>query len=257
MKIARKFYDRWKFPNSLGAIDGKYITIQKPAGGGSFYYNYKHTHSVVLLAVAGPNYECLYADVGANGRCSDGGIWGTSSIAKLLDEPQKIPGSDRVARFVLLGDDAFCLKTYLMKPFPQRDLTYEKRVYNYHHCRARRISENLLGIISNRWRVLGAPILLPPESVKNVLKAILVLHNYLRQSSSHGTYCPPGLTDVEGLTGFTPGYWREDEETYQTFFNLGPLQFSRNAQANVKEVRNTFADNFVNEGQVYCQGGKC
>ena len=80
-----------------------------------------------MLGVAGPNYEWLYAYVGANGRCSDGGIWGNSSIVKLLDDdklgvpkPQKIPGSDRVGPFVLLGDDAFGLKTYLMKPFSQR-----------------------------------------------------------------------------------------------------------------------------------------
>ena len=53
---------------------------------------------------------------------SDGRIWGNSSIAKLLDDdelgvpkPQKIPSSDRVAPFVLFGDDAFGLKTYLMK----------------------------------------------------------------------------------------------------------------------------------------------
>ena len=63
MQIAKQFYDRWNFPNALGAIDGKHITIQKPAGSGSFCYNYKHTHSVVLMAVAGHNYECLYADV--------------------------------------------------------------------------------------------------------------------------------------------------------------------------------------------------
>ena len=69
-----------------------------------------------------------------------------------------------------------------MKPFPQRGLTDEKRVYNYRHSRARRISENLFGIISNRWCVLRAPILLAPESVKNIAMAILVLHNYLRQA---------------------------------------------------------------------------
>ena len=79
------------------------------------------------MVVAGPSYECLYADVRAYRRCSDGGIWGNSSIAKLLDDdklgvpkPQKIPGSDRVGPFVLLGDDAFGLKTYLMKPLSQR-----------------------------------------------------------------------------------------------------------------------------------------
>ena len=50
-----------------------------------------------------------------------------------------------------------------------------------------------------------------------------------------------------------PGYWREDEETSQTFFSLDPLQFSGNTQANAKKVRNIFADYFVNEGQVYCE----
>ena len=86
--------------------------------------------------------------------------------------------------------------------------------------------------------------------------AILVLHNYLCQSSSYGTYCLPGLTDVENSTGFTPGYWREDEETSQSFFNLAPLQFSGRTQTNAKELHNTFADNFVNEGQVYWQWEK-
>ena len=86
-------------------------------------------------------------------------------------KPQNISDSDR---------DAFDLKTYLMKSFPQRGLTDKKRVYNYRYCRARKISSNLFEIISNRWRVLGAPILLLPESVKNVVIVILVLHNYLR-----------------------------------------------------------------------------
>ena len=99
-------------------------------------------------------------------------------------------------------------------------------------------------------------MLLPRESVKNVVIAILVLHNHLRRTSPHGAYCLRGLTNVEDSTGFTPGYWRGDEATSQTFFNLGPLQFSGNTQANAKEVRNTFADYFVNEGQVYWQWEK-
>ena len=65
IKIAKQFYDRWNLPYALGTIDGKHITILKPAGGSSFCYNYKH--SVVLLAVTGPNYECFYTDVGEIG----------------------------------------------------------------------------------------------------------------------------------------------------------------------------------------------
>ena len=80
---------------------------------GLVYSNYKYTHSVNILVV-----ECLYVDVGANGRHTDGRIWGNSSIAKLLDDdklgapkPQKIPGRDRVVPCVLLEDDGFDLKT--------------------------------------------------------------------------------------------------------------------------------------------------
>ena len=63
-RIACQFEERWNFPNCLGAVDGKHIVMQPPAGAGSHFYNYKHTHSVVLMAVAGPAYEILYADVG-------------------------------------------------------------------------------------------------------------------------------------------------------------------------------------------------
>ena len=71
----------------------------------------------------------MNTDVGANGRCiyDDIGICGNSSIEELLDDdnlgvlkPQKMPGSDKIASFVLLGDDTFGLKTNLMKPFLQR-----------------------------------------------------------------------------------------------------------------------------------------
>ena len=80
--ISRKFEERWNFPLALGAIDGKLIRIQKPENGGSFYYNYKHTFSIILMAIAGPEYECLYVDVGSNVRVSDSGIWNKSSLSQ-------------------------------------------------------------------------------------------------------------------------------------------------------------------------------
>ena len=58
---------RWQFPLCLGAIDGKHVAIRPPPNSGSWYFN-KKTFSIILMAVAGPDYECLYADISSNGR---------------------------------------------------------------------------------------------------------------------------------------------------------------------------------------------
>ena len=55
-----------------------------------------------------------------------------------------------IAPYVFVGDDAFALKKFMTKLYPQQNLTTDKRVYNYRHSRAGRISENLFGNISKQ-----------------------------------------------------------------------------------------------------------
>ena len=78
--MATDFEEKWNFPNCIGAIDGKHVIMKCPSNAGSRFFNYKKTHSIVLLAVCGPDYEVIYADVGANGRVSDGGVWNKCSL---------------------------------------------------------------------------------------------------------------------------------------------------------------------------------
>ena len=74
LEISQKFYERWSFPNSIGALDGEHIVMQQPENSGSHYRNYKGTDSIVLMGLVGPEYEFWYADIGINGRNSDGGV---------------------------------------------------------------------------------------------------------------------------------------------------------------------------------------
>ena len=74
LEIALRFEERWKFPNCQGAMDRKHLVLQPPPASGSHFFNYKKSHSVVLTAVGGPDYECVYSDLGMNSRVWDGGI---------------------------------------------------------------------------------------------------------------------------------------------------------------------------------------
>ncbi|XP_068250734.1 uncharacterized protein [Palaemon carinicauda] len=66
-EVAARFSSRWNYHNCLGAVDEKHIGIKKPHNAGSYYYNYKGFHSIVLMAVADATFKFLYVDVGAEG----------------------------------------------------------------------------------------------------------------------------------------------------------------------------------------------
>ncbi|KAJ8964114.1 hypothetical protein NQ314_005110 [Rhamnusium bicolor] len=67
LNIAIDFEKRWNLPNILRALDGKHIAFSAPKTAGSVFYNYKGTHSIVLLALVDANYNFRYIDVGTNG----------------------------------------------------------------------------------------------------------------------------------------------------------------------------------------------
>ena len=134
------------------------------------------------MAIAGPEYEYLYADVGSNGRVKDSGVWNTNSLLQAKQNGSvKLPKDDAlsvngvIAPYVFVGDDASALKKIMMKPYPQRNLTADKRVYNYRQSRARRISENLFGILGNRWRIFFTTINLEPKHVENIVLSSFAL----------------------------------------------------------------------------------
>uniref|UniRef100_A0A3B3IE60 DDE Tnp4 domain-containing protein n=1 Tax=Oryzias latipes TaxID=8090 RepID=A0A3B3IE60_ORYLA len=190
---ARRFHERWNFPNCLGAMDGKHIFIQAPANSGSLYFNYKGTFSVVLLALFNADYRLMVVDVGSYGSNSDGGIFFNSVLGKALRDgtlnvppPSELPGAPELGKVnhVIVADEAFPLKQYLLRPYPGRRLPTDKRIFNYRLSRARRISENVFGILSQRFRVFQRTLQVQPSVVDKVVKAACALCNYLWQWAS-------------------------------------------------------------------------
>lgn len=105
-------------------IDGKHVRINAPAPGGSEYFNYKKYPSVVLLALVDGNKKFLCVDVGQYGRASDGNVFSNSNIGKRLTRlnfglPPDENLGDTCLPYVIVGNEAFPLKQYLMRPYPR------------------------------------------------------------------------------------------------------------------------------------------
>lgn len=70
-------------------------------------------------------------DVGKNGRISDGGIFPNTPIYDKLENAhlqvpaeEPLQGRVKIIPYMIAGDDAFPLKPYSMKPYPNRNLKY-------------------------------------------------------------------------------------------------------------------------------------
>lgn len=124
MEIARRFMEKWNFPNTLGAIDGKHVALRSPANSGSVFYNYKHFFCIVLMALVDADYKFIYVDVSCNGRVSDGGVFAGCSLGEALNKRlaniprySELLGGHGIMSYHIVGDDAFPLRDDLLKPF--------------------------------------------------------------------------------------------------------------------------------------------
>lgn len=256
LDIANQFESKWQFPHSLGSVDGKHVQIIPPAESGSYYYNYKGSHSIVLMAIVNANLEFIMVDVGTNGRVSDGGIiCNTTFYKRLLSNSLNIPlpredgNSKNCLNYVLIGDEAFTLRPDFLKLFCQKELTPSTRIYNYRLSRARRVVENAFGILAARFRIFRRPINLQLKNIDIVVLACCALHNLLRKLNPND-YTPADSLDNEDINRnvFIPGH-RTDISNLIDLRNANPRNHSRSA----KKVRNDFKNYFCNEGAVFWQ----
>lgn len=238
--MASDFYKKWNFPNCVGAIDGKHIRIKQPAKSGIMFRNYKGFYSINLLTVTDANYKYVFVDVGGYGKDSDGGIFSASQLGKYLEsdsielpEPSVLRNTTIKAPYVLIGDEGFPLRKYLMRPFPRRQLVPggEKDVFNYRLARARMVVECSYGSITSKFHVLSVPIETQVKNTVVIVKAITLLHNIIRERDGINEDEEKSFRDVVEHTSKTAA---------------GPLCKENNSLSKqAKEIRKTFSSYFI------------
>jgi len=264
--MATEFHTRWNLPNCIGVIDGKHIQIKAP-NQGSEYYNYLGYQSIILLALVDANYCITYFDVGTNGRAGNASVFRESTLYRGLEKnelgvpgPRPLPSCNDPIPFFIVGDDAFPLKPYLLKPYPTKRMgdmasmeqeRRTERIFNYRLSRARRISENVFGILAARFGVFRGAIHLSPDNAVIITKACLALHNFCqRQRDKY--FVPLSLVDQENPVSheMIPGEWRGNTSNHLA--NITQQSGNRNA-ANARWVRDKVKEYVNGVGKVSWQ----
>ena len=232
-ELADDWYRRWNFPNVIGAIDGKHVACKAPPNSGSEYYNYKNFFSIILFAMVSSDYKFLWVDVSGMGASSDAHIYNLSELRDGLENnnirgwpaPRPLPNDNQDVPFFLVGDDAFALRTYLMKPYGHRNLSRKERIFNYRLSRARRVVENAFGILANRFQILLSTMGHHVATVRLITTACVLLHNLMR---TRYPVLQNRLVDGVNANGnVQPGEWRQGRNLEDTVDVQAPNRASK------------------------------
>jgi len=191
----------------------------------------------------------LLVDIGDSGRQSDGGVFSNGNIGHAINEhtlnlpePTYLPGNESNRHpYVFVGDEAFPLKTNLIKPYSRSALSDKRRIFNYRLSRSRRVIENTFGICASRFRILRRSMVGKVEHVTEVTKAIVVLHNFL--IDDRNMYCPLGFADDMRNGVLREGSWRH---TFNTTSEGALINISRVGSNNFSFEAKTVRDNLCN-----------
>lgn len=198
--IVQGFRDRWRFPQVAGAIDGTHIAIRAPSKNSSDYYNRKGGYSIILQGVVDHRMRFWDINVGRPGKVHDARVFSLSSLYDLASAGTLLPHWSEAFEGVdvpllLLGDSAYPLLPWLMKPYPEGGgITPQQLNFNHKLSQARMTVERAFGRLKGRWRCLLKLNDTHITFISRIVSACCVLHNYCEY---HNEKYLEGDTEVE------------------------------------------------------------
>ena len=173
-----------KISQALGAIDCTHIKILRPANEDKKdYFSRKQCDAINTQAVIGANLKILDLATGFPGSIHDARVLRKTSIYwkaennEILSHPLR-QINDVNVRPLILGDGAYPLFPWLIKPYPQGPaLTGVEKGFNRKVSSAQVVAERAFGILKARWHCLSKRIDTEITNVTDQIIACSVLHN--------------------------------------------------------------------------------
>ncbi len=139
------------------------------------------------MALVDGDYKFIWVEVGLNGPSSDAPIFEDCKLKHAIDQDvigfppaDHLPDDDRDTPYFFIGDNAFPLWTYMMKPYGRHGQDIPQRIYNYRTSRCTRVCENAFGILANRFECLCTTIKFQPDIASTIVLAAICCHNLMR-----------------------------------------------------------------------------
>ena len=148
-------------PNVFAAIDGTHVQIIAPENSTVDFFDRKQRHSIGCQGVCDGKLKFLAMSAGFPGSLHDSRmlrntwILEQATIEQILTTPvYPLSEMDNIKPY-LVGDAAYPIANWLMKPFPfSKNMAANHQKFNLALSQARVVIERAFGILKGRWRIL-------------------------------------------------------------------------------------------------------
>lgn len=172
-KICRKFYEIARFPSVCGCIDGTHVQVQPLRDVEADFVNRHHTHSLNVLAVAGPDLRFYHVNSTYPGSCHDSGVLRKTTLWTAFESGSFKPFEGAV----ILGDSAYPIRQWLMTPF-RGDPAGQKAKFNRAHTKTRNTVERAFGALKARFQALKSGLRVRNmERASQLIVCAAIIHN--------------------------------------------------------------------------------
>ena len=136
---------------------------------------------------------------------------------------------------LVVGDSAFPLQPWLLKPYGNAVLAPKQRYFNYRHSRAGMVTEECYGQLKGRWQILLRKCESHTEDVKAYTIACMVLHNTCIERGE--TISKKLNLTVDPITS-----QRQDREQVQELLQMTSCGKIRDLSHQASVIRDTLAE---------------
>ena len=233
MNVVRGFEEKWGFPQCFGAVDGSHIPIIPPHDCRTDYFGRKGFHSIVLQALVDHENRFMNVNVGWPGSVHDARILSNSEVFRRGEAGTFVPQSERILAgvpvpVVILGDPAYAVLPWLIKPYPGTGLSTKARNFITKLSRACVAVECAFGRLKGRWWSLLKRNDVRIDHMTTVVAACCILHN---------------MCEVH-KDGFD-AQWHEDEVQASCHLTSSPASTNPSSTTTIN-IRNALCDHIDN-----------
>ncbi|XP_028175496.1 uncharacterized protein LOC114363847 [Ostrinia furnacalis] len=184
--VAEQYWQKFKFPNCVGVIDERILKGKKKLPRNPKPHLKKHA-SYAVHAIVDANYKFLAVDVIGRENIKEETFCGSDLNRQLRDKefefppPQKLPNSNKILPYVIIGHRNYPLRPYLLRPFLTSNHTVEMKKFNKLLLKTKKTIDYAFRIWFNKWRnYLNQEQVKTTLNTKLVVETLCVLHNVVR-----------------------------------------------------------------------------